>query len=164
VRTIQDCEGIPAPVGSNGVRSTDHPCTFEPRPVRSSDTKRQTPGLVIESSRAAHRRPLLSLPAAHCLRAQHRGVSSQKGSPALPSDRNGIIRSVLWVAFFAVLAWLMVANGGLSFWPSVALFTVYTVGIAIPLGLTLGLLIPWGLAIRREIDELERSSHPGPPT
>jgi hypothetical protein len=63
---------------------------------------------------------------------------------------NGIIRSVLWVAFFAVLAWLVVASWGLSFWPSVALFTVYTVGIAIPLGLTLGLLIPWGLAARSE--------------
>jgi hypothetical protein len=164
VWTIQDSEGIPAPVGSKGVRSTDHPCTIEPRPVRYSDPKRQTPGLAIESARAAHRRPLLSLPAAHCLRTQHRGVSSQKGSQALPSKRNGIIRSVLWVAFLAVLAWLVVANGGLSFWPSVALFTVYTAGIAIPLGLTLGLLIPWGLAIRREIDELARSPHSRPPT
>jgi hypothetical protein len=44
----------------------------------------------------------------------------------------------LWVAFFDVLAWLVVANWGLSFWPSVALFTVYTAGIAIPLGLALG--------------------------
>jgi hypothetical protein len=68
----------------------------------------------------------------------------------------------LWVAFFDVLAWLVVANWGLSFWPSVALFTVYTAGIAIPLALTLGLLIPWGLAVRRERAELERSSHPGP--
>ena len=68
----------------------------------------------------------------------------------MQSKRNGIIRSVLWVAFFAVLAWLVVASWGLSFWPSVALFTVYTVGIAIPLGLTLGLLIPWGLAARSE--------------
>jgi magnesium-transporting ATPase (P-type) len=77
-------------------------------------------------------------------------MSSQQESSGLQSRRNGIIRSVLWVAFFAVLAWLVVASWGLSFWPSVALFTVYTVGIAIPLGLTLGLLIPGGLAARRE--------------
>lgn len=85
-------------------------------------------------------------------------MSSQKESPALPSKGRGFIRSVLWVAFFAVLAWLVAASWGLSFWPSVALFTVYAVGIAIPLGLTLGLLIPWGIAARRERDELERSS------
>jgi hypothetical protein len=77
-------------------------------------------------------------------------MSSQQESSGLQSRRNGIIRSVLWVAFFAMLAWLVVANWGLSFWPSVALFTVYTVGIAIPLGLTLGLLIPGGLAARSE--------------
>jgi hypothetical protein len=75
------------------------------------------------------------------------------------SKRNGIIRSVLWVAFFAVLAWLVVASWGLSFWPSVALFTVYAAGIAIPLGLTLGLLIPRGFAARSERDGLQRSSH-----
>jgi hypothetical protein len=64
------------------------------------------------------------------------------------------MRSVLWVAFFSVLAWLLVASWGLSFWPSVALFIVYTVGVAIPLGLTLGLLIPGGIASRRKRDEL----------
>lgn len=68
------------------------------------------------------------------------------------SRGNGIIRSVLWVAIFAVLAWLVVASWGLTFWPSVALFTVYKMRIVIPLGLTLGLFIPWGLAARNERD------------
>jgi hypothetical protein len=85
-------------------------------------------------------------------------VSRQKESPALRSKRNGIIRSVLWVAFFAVLAGLVVTSWGLSFWPSVALFTVYTVGIALPLSLALGLLIPWGFAARNERYGLQRSS------
>jgi cytochrome c biogenesis protein CcdA len=58
-----------------------------------------------------------------------------------------------------VLAWLVVASWGLSFWPSVALFTVYTAGIAIPLGLTLALLIPRRLAARSERDGRQRSSH-----
>lgn len=75
------------------------------------------------------------------------------------SKRNGIIWSVLWVAFFAVLAWLVVASWGLSFWPSVALFTVYAAGIAIPLGLTLGLLIPRSYPARSERDGLQKSSH-----
>lgn len=91
-------------------------------------------------------------------------MSSQKGSPALQPKRNGIIRSVLWVAFFAVLAWLVVASWGLSFWPSVALFAVYTVGIAIPLGLTLGLLIPWGLAARNERAGRQSSHREAPDT
>ena len=77
----------------------------------------------------------------------------------MQSKRNGTIRSVFWAAFFAVLAWLVVASWGLSFWPSVALFTVYTVGVAIPLALTLGLLIPWGFAARSERGRLQRSSH-----
>ena len=85
-------------------------------------------------------------------------MSSQQESSGLQSRRNGIIRSVLWVAFFAVLAWLVAASWGLSFWPSVALFTVYTVGIALPLSLTLGLLIPWDFAARSERDGLQRSS------
>ena len=46
-------------------------------------------------------------------------------------------------------------------WPSVALFKVYTVGIAIPLDLAPGLLIPWRFAARSERNGLERSSYRG---
>ena len=77
----------------------------------------------------------------------------------MQSKRKWILRSVLWVAFFAVFALLVVASWGLTFWPSVALFTVYTVGIAIPLGLTLGLLVPRRFAARSERDGLQGSSH-----
>jgi hypothetical protein len=36
---------------------------------------------------------------------------------------------------------MMVASWGLSFWPSMALFAAYVVGIAIPLGVALGAFI-----------------------
>ncbi|WCI08059.1 hypothetical protein PJ267_16280 [Arthrobacter sp. OVS8] len=86
-------------------------------------------------------------------------MSSKNDSRAPRSKRTGIIRSVSWAAFFAVLAWLVVASWGLTFWPSVALFTVYTVGIAIPLGFTVGLLIPRGFVSRSERDRFQGSSH-----
>ena len=77
-------------------------------------------------------------------------MSVHKESADLPSKRRWIIMSVLWVALFAVFAWVVVARWGLSFWPSVALFTVYTVGMAVPLGVALGYFVPRGIAARRE--------------
>lgn len=62
-------------------------------------------------------------------------------SSARSRRRNALIRSVLWVAFFASMLWPMVAVWGLTFWPSMAVFTVYIVGVALPLGVTLGIFI-----------------------
>lgn len=59
-------------------------------------------------------------------------MSVHKEPADLASKRCWLIMSVLWVALFAVFARVVVAGWGLSFWPSVALFTVYSVGMAVP--------------------------------
>lgn len=60
---------------------------------------------------------------------------------------NWRLRSVVWILLFASIARTIAASWGLTFWPSVALFAVYLVGIAIPVGVTLGVFIRWPLPL-----------------
>ncbi|MFF2032636.1 hypothetical protein [Arthrobacter sp. NPDC058192] len=66
---------------------------------------------------------------------------SAEGHPVPSLRGKWFLRAAPWTAFFTLIAWAMVATWGLSFWPSVALFAVYVIGIAIPLGAALGSFI-----------------------
>src|SRR6478736_1450661 len=68
-------------------------------------------------------------------------MSSQNGSITGRKTKE-IVSSALWTALLTVTAWVVVASWGHTFWPTVAFFAVCTVGVAIPLGLALGVLIP----------------------
>ena len=76
-------------------------------------------------------------------------MTTSKGFRSPAGRRRRVVPSILWSAALAVVAWFLVSSWGFTFWPTVAFFAACTAGVVIPLGLTLGMLIPWRQAFRK---------------
>jgi cytochrome c biogenesis protein CcdA len=69
-------------------------------------------------------------------------MPTQHQAPARAGRRKGLTFAALWSIALTVAASIVVASWGFTFWPSVLHVAVFTLGVAIPLGLTLSMFIP----------------------